>query len=478
MTKQLLLAAASAVAIGFSGAAVASEISGATVSGVALTPGTKAYTVASEVITSTAANLTTTSATTVSAKLDGTARFEPGITGTNYAATLTLTGAKFQAPVTSVTVNGGAGNCAATPATVVSGGGAGQSTVTVVFNVSATCSVTNPVDYTPNGVTFGVPFVVDASASTVSASVGFQVAATAAAYGGANGTATLVQKASGYAVSLAANTAKPTTLSLSSTPVYSALLTTSDYDNIIGDASADFATPGASTTGSIYADLAAGALPPVQYGLSLSGTFGTVKPQLDGTTNLTTTSPFTTASIAAQTGAHTITVAIPTPATVSGPQSYTATLTPSFATASTVVTAPAAVSNVALQTIGLQGTSFVAPWVQSTNANYNTVLRVSNHGGTAGAVTLTLLSPSATPDRTTCTATELSKLSGIASGAELSINSADLTTCFGAFGRGDVRISIQSQSTNLTAKLRIVNPGNVVSEQSLGAITPGITSTN
>ena len=72
----------------------------------------------------------------------------------------------------------------------------------------------------------------------------------------------------------------------------------------------------------------------------------------------------------------------------------------------------------------------------------------------------------------------LAKLGSIPANGELAISSADLTTCFGAFTRGDVRVTIPALTNNLTAKLRIVNPGNIVAEQSLGAIASGVATTN
>jgi hypothetical protein len=143
------------------------------------------------------------------------------------------------------------------------------------------------------------------------------------------------------------------------------------------------------------------------------------------------------------------------------------------------VTTPAAVSNFSLETVGLQGTNFVAPWVQSSNtAGYNSVLRISNSGSATGPVTLSLTSPAGTASATTCSSAQLAKLANVPANGELSINSADLTTCFGPFARGDVRVTVQAQSTNLSAKLRIVNPGNVVTEQSLGAISQGVATVN
>lgn len=503
MTKKLLLAATAVAAMAFAGGASAAEISSAKVSSITLaTTGASktSYTLANEVITGTAANLQTTTTpgdNEIASALPTGTVFAPGTNGTTYAATLTLTGATFQTaiPASALQITGATGTCVVAAPTIVSGGGAGQNSLTAVFTVPTTCSAgANPTS--PTGVNFDVPFTMDAAANAVSASVNYSVAQSGAAFGGAAGTAVLVQKAAGYSVSLSAapqaDAALPTSFALGTgTPYVSLVPTSTTNDNIIGSAKASTAAAPANAAGTgVYANLKAQGLPAITYDLSVAGNFTVLTPGAAASdtaakaavaaSGLTVNAAGTSATATGVSGNRTIYVTVPAGNTTSttSPQTATATLTPKFASASTLVTVPAAITNAALETVGLQGTNFVAPWVQSTNANYNSVLRISNSGAVTGPVMLALTSATGTTTATTCGVAQLPKLAGVPANGELAINSADLTTCFGAFARGDVRVTVQSQSTNLTAKLRIVNPGNVVTEQSLGAISQGVATVN
>ncbi len=502
MNKTLLLTATAVAVLGFAGTSAAQvRTTAASVSNIALnTTATvpTVYTRATESITTTLANRqTTTTAThnTVATQLPatGSTKFEPNANGTNYTATLTLTGATFQQPITTATLTGQQAGCTPSTPTVVSGGGAGQNTVTVLFNVPNTCTTTTA----PSGVTFDIPFTVDASATAVSSSVGYAVASTGAAYGGVNSVASLVQSSAGYRTSASSFpqtvAQKPTSLSLTSTPAFSQLATGAGNDIIIGSALATTATPPANAVNNtVYADMKAATLPALTYTLAVAGDFAVLKPGFaidDATANaisangpstgFTTTNTATGASQTGVSGGSTIYVTIPSGNTtqVTSPKSYNVTVTPGNGS-STLVTAPSAITTAPLETVGLQGTSFIAPWVQSTNASYNTVIRVSNSGAATGPVTLSITSPIAAATRLTCSSAELAKLGSVPANGELAINSADLTTCFGAFTRGDVRVTVQAQTTLLTAKMRIVNPSNVVTEQSLGAISDGVATVN
>lgn len=489
MTKNILLAATALSVMAFAGGAAAQvEISGAKVSNQALTVAsgntTSFFTLAAE-SNGTEANRTTTTTAghNAIATVLKVGRFDPGAGGTNYTATITLSGATFATPILNsmVTVTGSAGACVVSAPTVVAGGAKGQSSATVVFNVASNCSATTPTDYAPNGVTFDVPFIKDAVAGNVTATVGYAVATTGGAFGGAPVTATLARSAAGYSVF--ARTAQANGDAAVSTsfalPAYTALATGGGYDDIIGSIGATLATAGASSAGGVvHANMAAATLPAITADVAVNGNLAVLTPSGAGVvvnaakTSATATAvplPATNITVAKAAGAANTVVA--------APQAFSATITPILPT-NALVTTPSAVTG-SLETVGQQGTSFVAPWVQSTNANYNTVIRVSNSGAAVnGGVRLTLSSPVGAASATQCTSAELPKLASIPANGELSINSADLTTCFGAFTRGDVRVTIPALTTNLTAKLRIVNPGNIVAEQSLGAIVHGAATTN
>jgi len=500
MTKKLLLAASALAALGFAGAAAATDITSAKVSNISLTTAGASktvYTLANESITATAANRQTTTTATHNVIASGLATgfFEPGAGGTNYTATLTLTGATFQNAVaaSAVAVTGAQAGCTVGTPTIVSGGGAGQNSLTAVFNVPNTCTV-GAGGTSPTGVSFDVPFTVDAAASSVSASVNYTVATTGAAFGGAAGTAALVQKAAGYSVAVSAapqvDAALPTSFALGTGTPYTSLVTGASNDNVVGSFKVGTATAPANVATAIYADMKATTLPAISYDVSVAGNFAVLEPGINAgdagakaavaPAGLTVNTGKTAATATGLTANQTVYVVVPAGNTVSttAPQSITATVTPKLAT-NTLVTTPSPISNYSLETVGLQGTNFVAPWVQSSNtAGYNSVLRISNSGSATGPVTLSLTSPVGTASSTTCSSAQLSKLANVPANGEISINSADLTTCFGAFTRGDVRVTVQAQSNNLSAKLRIVNPGNVVTEQSLGAISQGVATVN
>lgn len=494
MTKNILLAATALTVMAFAGGAAAQvQITGAKVSGnvLAVSDGTtdELFTVAAE-SNGTEANRTTTTAAgdNVIASELKTGRFDAGAGGTNYTATITLTGAVFADAVLNADINvtGDTGSCVVSAPTVVSGGAAGQSTAQVVFNVGSTCSTTDVLNFAPNGVAFDVPFIKNAGAGGVGVSISYAVATTGAAYGGAAGSADLVQVLNGYSVYArlqSASTRLPTTFALAS---YTSLATgAGQYDNVIGQVAAAASSPLAASAGAfgntVFANMAGAAMPAITANVAVNGDLSVLTPSAAPVAlvvNEAKTSAATAADVAVPLGTN-VTVAKAAGATntpVTTPQSFTATVTPVVA-ANALVTTPVAVT-AALETVGQQGTSFLAPWVQSTNANYNTVIRVSNSGAAVAGVRLSLTAPVGTATATQCTSAQLPKLASIPANGELAISSADLTTCFGAFTRGDVRVTIPALTNNLTAKLRIVNPGNIVAEQSLGAIASGVATTN
>lgn len=499
MSMKKILMAAVAVSALSAGAANAVNITAANVAGIALTPpsittgaGTLSYTLANSAIVTDAlgapnANATTVGTTDITASVGGTTAtgvFDPNAGGTNYSATYTLTNAVFSAAVTnaSVAVLGMTGTCLAPAANVVAGGAVGTSSVTVVFNVpSATCS-SSGANVAPNAVKFTAPFSV-LSTAAVTGTVSFKTVSTDATFnatGVTGGAITLVRTQAPYTVSVTADTA-PTTLGLATTTaaVYSYLKTGGLYDNVLGSVTAANATPSVTaSTGAIYADMAATTRPVISFDTTVtatSGNFAVIKPSL-GVTAMTlatpTASTATTLGTAAGTASVTAAISATNTTSVNAAQTYSATVTPKLV-ANTLVTTPAAVTG-ALQTITLEGVSFAAPWVGGSLSSSQSYIRVSNSGAATGQVTVSLLNPigAANPAAAgaVCTSSTVSKLSSIAGSNELVISPADLTSCFGAFTRGDVVVTIQATSAALTAKARNVTATNV-SELSLGAGT-------
>lgn len=500
MTKNILLAATAVGVMAFAGAATATEISSASVSGQNLTTTGSAktvFTIANESITSTAANLNT-GAVTIASKIETGATpalFEPGAGGTNYSAVLTLTGAKFLAPVTGATLTGAGMNCAPGAVSVVSGGGVGQSSVTVVFNVPATCSTTVAADLAPNGVTFSAPFSIDASASTVSASVSYTNVTTGGqAYGGAAGTATLVQKAAGYSVAISSNTQAgttvPTQLALGGTTAYTSLVANSAgvNDNIIGSTKVGLATAPSNAAGAVRADASGAALPAITYTLKVDGDFAVIKPGIEATDSAALTgavgtgltgSASSVSSAAGLSANQTIYAGISGSNTtqVTSPKTFTATVT--SAVTGTAVKAPDPVTG-SLETIGLQGTNFLAPWFALQASTSTSYLRLSNTGSLAtGPITLTLRANNGGTVNTTCTLSQavveggtLTPNGGLAANSQITVNGKTLANnCFGTTStNSDILVTIQGSSTDLTAKVRLLGTDGSVTETSLGRL--------
>lgn len=485
MTKKLLLAAASLGVLALAGAAGAAEITSAKVSGVTLGTG-EVYTVASQVVTTDVANLQTTTTggdNVIVGSVSNGGAFGPGIGGRTYGATLKLTGAKFQDAVTSgdiELVGGTPANCLA-DAVIVEGGAANGTSVTVAITIPAGCAIADA----PNGVAFDVPFTVDAAAATASAAVNFVVGAAETPYDGGAATVQLVRKASAYDLTVTADNV-PTTLALAGAAPYTALLTGSGVDNVLGSIKVDFAdAPAGSADDNIFANLDGGAtgMPTLTYDLQVkaeSGDFDVVELRLGGDLLDVDAGDNTIAlieDVAAGTAALTAHIPGGNDVSLSSSQAYSVTVTPAVAP-STVVAKPAVVSG-AVQTIGLEGTNFVAPWFTLTNANNTAFLRLSNNGsGSTGPIFLTLKSANGSVTTASVTLTQSMLAEGtLAAGGGIAANSAILITgpalaaAFGTTaGNGDVQVTIQASDANLTAKTRVRTASGVVTETSLGRL--------
>lgn len=147
------------------------------------------------------------------------------------------------------------------------------------------------------------------------------------------------------------------------------------------------------------------------------------------------------------------------------PGTYTVSFAPALATG---FTAPAA-STTDAGVIELEGTNFTAPWVSGTGLA-TSVIRVSNSNGTDTApVTIRLISGTqvvngvATPF--TSTAAPL-VVGSVPARGDLQVTSAQLVAAFGNFTRADFRVTINQEDTGLVAKLRNTRDGQTF-EQSL-----------
>lgn len=495
MKKQLLLAATALTAAAVAGGAFADEITSAKVSNVDVT--TAPYPVAMETVNISSNRVTTATAghnavivevqdadgDPTSIQPGASYRFTQSFTGANLAAA--ITSANRAVLIGGVAVTGDAGACFTI--TTAAGGTSGANSVT--YNV-AVAGASAGVD---SGATacedtafaaissgdfsfrFDTPFRAT-SIGTVSTTVTGALSPTNALVAADERatfslTKTLAAPVNGYAVTI---TADDTTTQLTlADPTYTII----SADDVIGEVGY-----GPTTLGAAWAEAQANAgyantaLPAVRADLELTaigGDFEYITPQFDGNDFDIDADDASLATYDNAVGVEDVTLTVtgsPEDPISLSPIGFSISVDPELVNAADdeLVTVDGAASG-ALQSLTLEGSNFFAPWVQSTNANYNTVLRISNaDSADTGSLQLSLSSPLNAPTRTTCTVTELPKLASVPGNGELAISSADLTTCFGAFGRGDVTINVLSLDTALSAKLRIVNPGGVVSEQSLG----------
>ena len=161
----------------------------------------------------------------------------------------------------------------------------------------------------------------------------------------------------------------------------------------------------------------------------------------------------------------------PGTAIVVAPTSFTTAYTPVYAAGYTAPTA----ASVASGSVALDGVNYLVPWVGGSQAPGQTVIRLSNSSSSAiSNVQVRLLNaqaraagvtsgPGAAIANATCATTFT-----IPANAELQITGTELTTCFGAFLRGDIQVTVESSVNNLTAKARNVSASGAVVEQSLG----------
>lgn len=464
MSMKKILMAAVAVSALTAGAASAASITSALVSnqtaqsGVTSTP----YKIANETKFGTGLLTTTTAGHNASTVTVGAGQLGVG----TYSVTYTLSGpASYQTALLNSSLSSNAGaNCTVAPV-LASGGAVAGTTVTYSVTLSGTCSTSAAAlaaDKGPSTFTLDAPLKVTGLGS-VTLTAGL-------AQGGVsidNGTSaavTLISNVAGFTTSAAADTGT----------TYWALGTGVPY-RTLGGADATIGTYTVNSVAGVYVTADAASLASgenLTADLSLAGDFTNIT--ATAAAPLVSVTPFSTATLAAQpkTASQAITVAVTAPNTASQTaKSFSLTVTPK--TTSLLYTVPAAFTT-ALQSISLEGTNYLAPWVGGNQSSAGTSIRLSNSGVATGSVTLQLGAPvynaGTTAGATTCTSSTLSKLSSIAANTELVISNADLTTCFGDFKRGDVTITVQAASASLTAKARNVNAASGdVSEISLGA---------
>ncbi len=196
----------------------------------------------------------------------------------------------------------------------------------------------------------------------------------------------------------------------------------------------------------------------------LDGRLGSAQLADTGTTN-TFTVDSTNLSVF-QGGTATFGLVGKTTALVGTEGSYTVT---PVLTMSTGLTAPT-IAATKIGSVSFEGTSLFVPWVSDGANGTNNVIRIGNKSATVAvtSVKASLLNPTVAGTSGTVASTATCELGTIAAAGELTINSAALTTCFGAFKRSDVRLTVQGAADNLTLKMRSSTAG-ITTENIVGS---------
>lgn len=118
-----------------------------------------------------------------------------------------------------------------------------------------------------------------------------------------------------------------------------------------------------------------------------------------------------------------------------------------------------------LFTITLDGTNFYAPWFALNNAGANSTLRIANNGTAAiGPIVVSLKA-----NNGTVAPTGTHTIPSIEPGKFVSVTGGVLKTAFGTdAANGDLQITVQSQSQDVSAKVRTTQSTGQIYENSLG----------
>lgn len=125
----------------------------------------------------------------------------------------------------------------------------------------------------------------------------------------------------------------------------------------------------------------------------------------------------------------------------------------------------------ALERIGRDGTNVVFPWLNdntvSSSSGTTNRIRMGNVGSEAtGPVYAEVLNSSTGVS----TPSPVQIAASIPAGGELRLTTAQLTTALGAFGRGDVRISVEAPATDITARRYLQTANGGITELSSGTV--------
>jgi len=471
--KKILMAAAAVTALTAGSAGAASiktaTISGLTVYDVTATTASTPYKLATETKLGAGLSTTATGSQNSVVLLVDAGRRTGGAAGTDYIVSFTYTGpAGFQANLdtSSLTMNNATG---CTPAKILTDGGLKNAkTVTYTVTLPLACDATTGV----SEFTLAAPLTISGFDDvTVTGKI---MSGGSTIDNGAATARTLIKSEAGFDFSTKVDT-EATNWVLAGTKPYTSLTTDKKLgEYTLKNNTADAKGPFVSMTGA-STDLVSDAAVNLTADVSISGDVSSTTLTVGGTaaTKDTAKKVSTRAGIAKSSDARTVIIAADADlATSQSSLTYVMTVTPQ--TTALGFTAPAA-KTLNLQTVGLEGTNFNVPWVAGSQSPSSTVIRIANNGtADTGAVTIMMKSPNRNKDTkvgaSTCTSATLESLGKIAAGGEVVLGLTELTTCFGDFKRGDLVVTVQGASDNLTAKARLTTASGQISETSIGGL--------
>lgn len=474
MTKKLLLAAAALGAMAFSGAAVAGTITAGNISGtpIAVNATTKAvtpYAVALEATLDPATGIASTPATTnLTVSLDSPVQIANG-SSVPFSVTYTLSGpATFDGTFTYNDLQ--AGDATASSGLVVMS--ADKKSVTFFIEFSGAAAGSNVTALNLNNINLKVTGQQDVSIAS-------EAKVTVAGFTQTVG----VQQAT--KIVQFKNALKP-----SAAAAYGVLADLPDFKKFEAKAAVGSAVANATATVATSNPIAIGVNAEVRRNLAggsaltvaniLSGATATVTgPQVKalGATlagqspaaaTLTATSgvfTLTPAQLADATATGSLVLTAPSPAVVIEQGAYKVELKPTFQSDF----AGSADQTLTLLNVGLDGTNFFAPWFALNTGTANSTLRLANNGSSpVGPIIVSLKANngSAAPTGTYT-------IPSIAPGAFVSVRGDQLKSAFGTdAANGDLQVTIQSESNNVSAKVRTTQSTGQIYENSLGATPP------
>jgi len=124
--------------------------------------------------------------------------------------------------------------------------------------------------------------------------------------------------------------------------------------------------------------------------------------------------------------------------------------------------------------VSFEGVNFYGAWLTdgAGASGFKNTIRLGNKSvADITSVKVSLINPYVPGTSGTVASTATCEVGPLKASSELLVTSAKLYTCFGAFGRSDVQITIQGNKSDLSAKMRLTSPDGSAADTTLGSGT-------